>query len=108
MNMKQFREQMRVKFGKGKYRITSDGEVHVHGLMPNSNVIGWYLYAYVGTPRTSATPLERARDTFDKAAQAYGFETRKVPQDADELRRATRLYEAAKVRLIRAIEEHVS
>jgi len=99
---------MRVKFGKGKYRITSNGEVHVYGLMPNSNVIDWYLYSHVGTPSDSMTALERARDTFDKAAQAYGFETRKVPQEADQLRIATRLYEAAKARLIRTIEEHVS
>jgi len=25
-----------------KYRI-KDGEVHFHGVMPNSNVTGWYL-----------------------------------------------------------------
>ena len=26
------------------YRITSDGEVHFHGRMPNSDESGWYLF----------------------------------------------------------------
>ena len=29
-----------------KYRITSNGEVHFYGTMPNSAVTGWYLAAY--------------------------------------------------------------
>lgn len=28
-----------------RYRITADGEVHMHGQMPNTNQIGWYLFA---------------------------------------------------------------
>ena len=28
-----------------RYRITQDGEVHFYGVMPNSNVSGWWLFA---------------------------------------------------------------
>ena len=28
-----------------KYRI-SNGEVHFYGTMPNTNMVGWYLYAW--------------------------------------------------------------
>jgi hypothetical protein len=28
-----------------KYRITSDGEVHFYGRMPNTNTWGWWLFA---------------------------------------------------------------
>lgn len=28
-----------------KYRITAQGEVHFFGVMPNSNVTGWWLFA---------------------------------------------------------------
>ena len=31
--------------GAERYRITSDGEVHVYGTMPNANQAGWYLFA---------------------------------------------------------------
>lgn len=29
-----------------KYRITADGEVHFYGVMPESNVTGWYLVGW--------------------------------------------------------------
>ena len=29
-----------------KYRITSAGEIHFYGTMPNSNQIGWYLIGW--------------------------------------------------------------
>lgn len=28
-----------------KYRITNDGAVHFYGTMPNTNQVGWWLYA---------------------------------------------------------------
>lgn len=28
-----------------RYRITTDGEVHFHGQMPNSIETGWWLFA---------------------------------------------------------------
>ena len=31
--------------GAERYRITRDGEVHVYGIMPNTNRAGWYLFA---------------------------------------------------------------
>lgn len=30
-----------------KYRITRDGEIHFHSIMPNSNVQGWWFVGYV-------------------------------------------------------------
>ena len=42
-------------FGSRKYRITKDGEIHAHGLMPNTNQEGWYLFGDVG----SAATMER-------------------------------------------------
>lgn len=37
------RELLRRDFGAGRYRLTSDGDVHVFGQMPNSIRVGWYL-----------------------------------------------------------------
>ena len=31
--------------GGMRYRIVRNGEVHFYGVMPNSVVIGWYLFA---------------------------------------------------------------
>lgn len=42
---KELREKMREKFGAGKYRIEASGYVSVYGLMPNSSVVGWWLFA---------------------------------------------------------------
>lgn len=39
----QLRALLRRDYGTGKYRITSDGEVHAYGKMPNSIKNGWYL-----------------------------------------------------------------
>lgn len=46
------RNALRTKFGARQYRITRDGEIHVHGTMPNTNQTGWYLYGYVGALET--------------------------------------------------------
>ena len=29
-----------------KYRITKDGEVHFYGVMPNTNIAGWYFFGW--------------------------------------------------------------
>ena len=42
------------QFGARKYRITKAGEIHVHGLVPNTNAIGWYLYGWTGDTATLA------------------------------------------------------
>lgn len=43
------------KFGPGKSRITSTGEVHAYGTMPNTNRRGWYLLGYVGDAQMYAS-----------------------------------------------------
>jgi len=40
------RRALRGTFGERKYRI-SDGQVHIYGRMPNSNMIGWWLFGDV-------------------------------------------------------------
>ena len=42
-NDQQLRELLRRDFGARKYKITAEGDVHVHGKMPNSIETGWYL-----------------------------------------------------------------
>jgi hypothetical protein len=37
------RTALRAKFGPRCYRITQNDEVHVYGLMPNSQTVGWWL-----------------------------------------------------------------
>lgn len=39
----QLRTLLRRDFGAGKYRLTSDGDMHVFGAMPNATATGWYL-----------------------------------------------------------------
>lgn len=46
------RTALRTRFGARQYRITRDGDIHVHGTMPNTNQTGWYLYGYVGARET--------------------------------------------------------
>lgn len=42
-NDQQLRELLRRDFGSRKYKITANGDVIVHGKMPNSIEEGWYL-----------------------------------------------------------------
>lgn len=37
-------------FGAKNARVTKNGEVHVKGVMPNTNVSGWYLLGFTGQP----------------------------------------------------------
>jgi hypothetical protein len=41
---KELRNLLREKFGKGRFRIRTNGTVDVYGQMPNSNVTGWWYY----------------------------------------------------------------
>jgi hypothetical protein len=54
MTTTQIRSALRTQFGVRMYRITADGEIHVHGTMPNSNATGWYLFGVVGDAQTEA------------------------------------------------------
>ena len=54
MTIATIRKILRNAFGSRQYRITRDGEIHVHGVMPHSNVTGWYLFGYVGDKQTEA------------------------------------------------------
>ena len=46
-NIAKLREELREVYGKRKYRITQAGEVHIYGIMPNTNITGWWFYGYV-------------------------------------------------------------
>ena len=37
----QLRALLRRDHGARQYRITRDDEVHVYGVMPNTNIVGW-------------------------------------------------------------------
>ena len=39
---RRFREYMRSEYGARKYKIARNNTVHVHGVMPNTNTLGWY------------------------------------------------------------------
>lgn len=52
MTVTAIRAALRNEFGPRKYRITSSGEIHVYGTMPNTNREGWYLYGWVGDAET--------------------------------------------------------
>ena len=54
-SIKALRAALVSKFGPGKYRITSTGEVHAYGTMPNTNQRGWYLLGYVGDAQMYAS-----------------------------------------------------
>lgn len=41
-----FRAALRDRFGARNYRITQTLEIHVHGQMPNSGLVGWYFFGY--------------------------------------------------------------
>lgn len=43
----ELRNSLRVTFGSRKYRITSEGEIHVYSDIPNSTETGWWFYGWV-------------------------------------------------------------
>ncbi len=48
MTIPEIRKILRELYGARQYRITSTGEIHVYGRMPNSIVTGWWLSGGVG------------------------------------------------------------
>lgn len=52
MSIAQIRTALRNAFGDRKYRITASGDIHVFGVMPNTNQEGWYLFGYVADAQT--------------------------------------------------------
>jgi len=54
MTIATIRKILRNAFGDRQYRITKENEIHVHGVMPNTNQVGWYLFGYVGDTQTEA------------------------------------------------------
>lgn len=53
-SVKTLRAALVDKFGTRQYRITQEGQIHVHGTMPNTNQVGWYLFGFVGDAHTEA------------------------------------------------------
>ena len=43
MNYSKLRKALRDKYGKRNYRIDRNDLVHVYGVMPNSNIVGWWF-----------------------------------------------------------------
>lgn len=50
------------------YKITSDGTIHVYGMMPNTNQVGWYEY---GAARDRRTLRRIAADLHPVTLSAY-------------------------------------
>ncbi len=54
MSIRQIRIALVSAFGARNYRITKSGEIHVYGEMPNTQLVGWYLFGWVGDTETEA------------------------------------------------------
>jgi len=54
MSINTIRKILRKTFGDRQYRITAAGEIHVHGVMPNTNQTGWYLFGWLNDAQTEA------------------------------------------------------
>ena len=52
MTITAIRAGLRNAFGKRKYHITSEGDIHAFAVMPNTNTEGWYLFGYVCDAQT--------------------------------------------------------
>ena len=52
MTVTELRKILRELYGARRYRITSTGEIHVYGRMPNTDVIGWRYAGAVGDHAT--------------------------------------------------------
>lgn len=54
MSIAQVRIALRNAYGDHMYRITRAGEIHVYGMLPNSNTKGWWLFGDVSSAETIA------------------------------------------------------
>lgn len=52
MTITEIRKILRDTYGARQYRITSTGEIHLYGRMPNTNIVGWRYAGAVGDYRT--------------------------------------------------------
>lgn len=52
MTESEVRKILRDVYGARQYRITSTGEIHVYGRMPNTDVVGWRYAGAVGDHAT--------------------------------------------------------
>ena len=48
----ELRKILRELYGARRYRITSTGEIHVYGQIPNTDVVGWRYAGAVGDHAT--------------------------------------------------------
>ncbi len=46
----EIRAAIKAIFGAKNARVTRNGEIHVRGVMPNTNIVGWYLFGFTGSP----------------------------------------------------------
>ena len=44
----EIRVAVKAIFGRANAKVTRNGEVHVHGVVPNTNIVAWYLLGFVG------------------------------------------------------------
>jgi hypothetical protein len=44
----QIRLRVKSLYGGANARVTRNGEIHVRGVMPNTNKIGWYFFGFTG------------------------------------------------------------
>lgn len=52
LTMRKMRKTLRNRFGYRSYRITSTGDIHVKGRMPNTDTVGWYIFGHTLDPAT--------------------------------------------------------
>jgi len=52
MTITEIRKILRDTYGARQYRITWNGEIHVYGQFPNTNLEGWRFWGAVGDYRT--------------------------------------------------------
>lgn len=69
-----------------KYRITKDGEIHLHGRMPHSIETGWYLYGYDDAPTR-----RRLADALDDRIGSAGDQALVNRMRGGESQRALRM-----------------
>ena len=51
----EIRVAVKTIFGAKNARVTRNGEIHVRGTMPNTNIYGWYLLGFTGSSEIDDT-----------------------------------------------------